>query len=508
MKTTLRFVLGLLVIAAAVFGISKFDVLMGGQANSAEEQAIYEVQRRTVDDRVVERGTVESQNTVHGRCELPGWSNKIIKIVDEGTFVKEGEIVAELEAEEIDQEIAQKKVELNEARGLLEQSGKEIDIQKNKGESDIAEAELNWELAKLDLEKYRDGDSVAQIADQERAIKEAQAELEKIRDERKNTELLVKKGYRSPEQLRESELREQSLGFRVESEIQRLKVLNDFDYKRQITEFEAKAKNFERALARAITTAKAEELKAQAAYDNAQNAVQLHEAELKELEDIKGKCVLKAPQDGTVAYANQPWFDPEDRIREGTTVRQQQDIFYLPDMENMQVRVNVHESVVNRIKVDQIATIRLDAFPDVNLQGKVTFVSELAASSYSDTKNYEALVVIDEIPESLELKPGMTAEVNILVGTYADIIAVPVGAITEHFQQTYAYIFENGKAVRRKIETGRVTHSFVEVTEGLNPGEAVALDAYQRGNEDFAEAERAASADSAPMEAAAGKPAS
>ncbi len=496
MKALSRTLLLVTLLVGGVFGVMQLNRLLGSQT-SEDSAAIYEVQRRTVEDRVVERGTIESQNTVHGKCELPGWSNKIIAIVDEGTFVKKGELVAELEAEEIDQDIAQKQVELNEAKGQLDQAMKEIEIQKNKGESDVADAELNWELAKLDLTKYRDGDSVAELADQERAIKEAEAELEKIRDERNAIKILVKKGYRSPEQLREYELREQSFGFRVDSEKQRLKVLEDFDYKRKITEFEAKARNLERAVDRAKATANAEELKAQAAVDNAKSAVSLHEAALKELRGIKDKCKLIAPQDGTVAYANQPWFDPEDRIREGTTVRQQQDIFYLPDMQNMQVRVNVHESVVNRIEVGHTATIRLDAF-EVKLSGKVTFVSELAASSYSNNKNYEALVVVEEIPEGLALKPGMSAAVDILVGTYEDIVAVPIGAITEHFQQTFAYVRKGGTFERRRVETGRMTHSFVEILEGLEPGETVALDAYQRGTADFADAEREAGGASSP----------
>ena len=84
----------------------------------------------------------------------------------------------------------------------------------------------------------------------------------------------------------------------------------------------------------------------------------------------------------------------------------------------------------------------------------------------------------------------MTAEVDILVETLDDVIAVPVGAVTEHFEQTYVYIMNGRKAERRRVKVGRMTHSFVEVTEGLEEDEVVALDAYQRGLEDFSEAER------------------
>jgi HlyD family secretion protein len=501
MKKLFNYTLLVSILAAIGLGAWSIPGLIGNSIGDSNTAAVHTVQRRSIEDRVVERGTVESQNTVYGKCELPGWQNKIISILPEGTFVKKGEVVAQLEAEEVDREIAQTEVQLNEAKGKLDQSNQELEIQLNKSESDMAAAQLELTLAKLDLEKYRDGDFKAEQADQRRAIQEAQAQLEKVRDERNNIEVLVKKGYKSPQQLREFQLREKSFLFQVERDERKLEVLESFDYRRKITEFEAKAIEAQRKLERAKTTAKAEQLKAEAAVGNAKNAVALHERQLKEQVAIKEKCTLKAAQDGTVAYANERWYDPSERIREGTTVRSQQDIYYLPDMSKMQVKASVHESVVDRIAVGQQASIRLDAFSDVKLKGTVSYVSELAASSFSDAKNYDATIMIEEIPAGMAIKPGMTAEVDILIGTYADVIAVPIGAITEHFQRTWVYVMQGDQGERRAVTTGRMTHSFVEITEGLTAGEVVALDAYQRGLADFAESEGDGQGDEADAEA-------
>lgn len=495
MPALIRMLLIVLVLGGAGFGAYRFRHIVIPTASDSNSAAEYLVTRRTIEDRVVERGTIESQNTVYGKCELPGWQNKIIWIVPEGTAIKKGMEVAKLEAEEINQQIAQKRVALNEAKGKLQQSKQELDIQINKGASDVATAQLEWELAKLDLVKYEKGDFVAEKADQERAIKEAEAALEKAREDLRNMALLVKKGYRELAQLRELELRVDGWAFQVERDKQKLFVLDEYTFTRQITELRAKAEESERKLARAKTTAEAEKLKVEGTVANAENAVKLHEDELKSLEDVLAKCTLTAPQDGTVAYANTRWMDPSERIREGTTVRSQQDIFYLPDMTNMQVKASIHESVIDRIEVGQKASIRLDAFSE-KLEGEVSYVSELAASTYSDAKNYDATVVIKKIPEGMPLKPGMTAEVDILVGTYTNVVAVPVGAITEHFQQTFVYVLNGSAAERRLVSTGRMTHAFVEIIDGLEVGEVVALDAYQRGIDDFAEAERSADGES------------
>ena len=162
-------------------------------------------------------------------------------------------------------------------------------------------------------------------------------------------------------------------------------------------------------------------------------------------------------------------------------------------MTKMQVKVNVHESVINKIKEKQVAKIRIDSFPDQVFTGTVTKVAQLASSSWaSNSKNYEAIVQIDSFAATLKLKPGMTAEVEFLVGVYKDVVAIPVNAITEHFQQSYVYVYKNGKFERRQVKVGRSTTSFIEIVDGVEAGDVIAMDAYRRGMIDFGDAERAA----------------
>jgi HlyD family secretion protein len=492
LSSVLRFAFWMLLLVAV--GIGLFEVYRRtSTAPSSESEVLTHIaQRRTLEDTVVERGTIESQNTVYGKCEVPGNESSIVFIVPEGTEVKKGDVIVKLESDKIDQQIALKRIALNEAEGKLKEAQQNLIAKKNEGDGKIVTATRELELAKIDVEKYRDGDYKAEESELQRLIADGQAQLQKFLDERSNIEVLVKKGYRSPEQLDEYRLRVNSLKKAVERDIQKLDNLKKYDYKLKMTTFQGKETDAISKLDREKSTAQAEVEKAESAIKNAQNLVDLINDELAELNATLEKCTMKAPQDGTVAYANQPWYDDSDRIRIGSRVYQQRDIFYLPDMLKMQVKLRVHESVINRIKKDQTASIRLDAFPDVKLKGTVHFVSELAASSYDDTKNYEAIVHIHEIPSHIALRPGMTAELEILVGTYQDILAVPVGAITEHFQQSYVYVADGKEFRRRPVKTGRITHSFIEVVEGLEVGQVIAMDAYRRGTNEFAAAERKA----------------
>jgi len=500
MNSIVRYVVLAAALGGTAYGVSVFPGLFGDSRDAADDFSTYTVQRRTLADRIVERGTVESQKTVYGKCEIPN-RTKITFIVPEGTQVKKGDKVVAFETNELDKDIAQKKVAVNEAKGKLAEAVQSLEIKNNENATNIATAELEYEIAKIDLIKYREGDFLAEEAEIERAIKEAEAGLEKVREEKKNIEILVKKGYKTPQQLVEVQLRENTFQFMVERDKQKHSVLIKYDRQKKMIEFEGKRKETELKLERAKKTANAETIKAESAVENAKNGLKILEQQLEESLDLLKKCVLCAEQAGTVAYANERWYDPTRRIREGTEMYSGRNVYYLPDMSRMQVKANVHESVINRIKVDQNATIRLDAFSDVKLSGTISSVAGMAASSYSSVQNYETVILIDEIPDDLSLKPGMTAEVDILVGTYEDVIAVPVGAITEQFDQMYVYVLAGGTVDRRLVEAGRVTHSFVEITAGLEEGDVVALDAYQRGLEDFADVERESASSGPPSSA-------
>ena len=485
---------GVVLLVAISFGL--FELYRRVKPVTASESDVmrHAVQRRTLEDTVIERGTVESQNTVYGKCELPGSESSIVFIVPEGTLVAKGDVIVKLESAKIDQQIALKRIALNEAEGKLKEAQQNLIAKRNEGEGKIVTAKRELEIARIDVEKYRDGDSKAEESELLRLIADGQAQLQKIQDERSNIEVLVKKGYRSPEQLDEYRLRVNSFTKAVERDKQKLNNLKLFDYKLKMTTFQGKESDAGTKVIREGSTAEAEIEKAESAIASAKNLVALHQSELDELIKTLAKCEMTAPQDGTVAYANQPWFDASQKIRTGSKVYQQRDIFFLPDMLNMQVKLRVHESIINRIKKDQTVTIRLDAFPDVKLNGSISYVAELAASSFDDAKSYDATVLIKEIPEGISLKPGMTAEVEILIGTYEGILAIPVGALTEHFQLSYVYIAKGNDFTRKIVKTGRTTHSFVEIVEGLEPDDLVAMDAYRRGTSDFASSERKAGA--------------
>ena len=168
----------------------------------------------------------------------------------------------------------------------------------------------------------------------------------------------------------------------------------------------------------------------------------------------------------------------------------------------MQVKVNIHESLIKKIQVGQKAEIRIDAFPNIVFVGTVTSVSQLADSTRpwltGGVKQYPTVVKLEDL-QGHDLKPGMTAEVRVLVGELENVLVVPVQAIAEHKGDFYAFVDLPGKVELRKVKIGDNNETHVQILEGLAEGESVALDARLRAAEVFKADEEKSPVASAPI---------
>jgi hypothetical protein len=177
-------------------------------------------------------------------------------------------------------------------------------------------------------------------------------------------------------------------------------------------------------------------------------------------------------------YANEQSrgrFGPQQtsEIKEGASVREQQAILRLPDLSNMQVKVTVHESKVDRIHRGMRARIRIQGR---DYQGTVISVANQpeAGSFFSAAvKEYATIVKIDS--ESKDLRPGLTAETEILIAALKDVISVPVAAVFEHRGQAFACVVKGGKVEKQAVELGMTNDKFIEIKRGLEAGEEVVL---------------------------------
>lgn len=475
------------VVALGYLGREKLSA--GARAQDRPLTAI--VQRGTLRVVVTERGNLESTVTVDGVCELNGHQNKIIQLLPEGQWVEKGTIVCRFDSAEIDKNVAQQQIKVQQAKSKIETTKQELEIAKNDAESELVKTDGERQVAKLSRKLYEEGTNPADVAEAQSKISLASKEYDKTKTEYDQMQGLVKKGFRSPLQLRTLERTLDQYDFQKAAEQRRYEVKKKYEYDKSMVENESKVKLADKAYEKALAQGKAKVAKAESEVEAAIGTHQIEQQQLDLYLQQKQKTEIAAEQSGIVAYANEAFFDSSRQIREGAQVYSRQRIFSIPDLTRMQVKVNVHESMVKKIKPGLKASVRVESFPGVEFVGTVKTVSNLADSNRGwmngGVKEYSTIVTLENTPTDSSLKPGMTAEVEVLVQELPDVLQVPISAIAERQRAFYAFVEGTQGFAPRVVQVGETDEKFVEVKEGLREGETVALDARKRAIAHFKE---------------------
>jgi HlyD family secretion protein len=167
---------------------------------------------------------------------------------------------------------------------------------------------------------------------------------------------------------------------------------------------------------------------ARSAAATAQEEIARSEAAMAASSDNLGKCRFVAPFDGVVSALN---VEQGEIVMVGTMNNPGTQILVVSDLSRMLVRADVDEADIVDIRIGQKTKITVDALPDTSFPGTVTEIGNTAKRSItggSDGQtNFEVQVVFDNsVPE---VRPGMTADVEIETSTHAKTKAVPIQAV-------------------------------------------------------------------------------
>jgi HlyD family secretion protein len=163
---------------------------------------------------------------------------------------------------------------------------------------------------------------------------------------------------------------------------------------------------------------------------------------------------LEAPFDGTITRALPKIGDEIAAGDEG---------FRLDDLSELFVKVDISEVDINRVVIGQSVQLSFDAVTGKEYEGKVTEVSSVGDDKGSGV-DFEVTLKILE-PDD-QVRPGMTAAVNIIVSEIKDVLIVPNRAIRLKEGQRIVYILDNGQLIETKIEVGASSDTQTQITSG------------------------------------------
>lgn len=179
------------------------------------------------------------------------------------------------------------------------------------------------------------------------------------------------------------------------------------------------------------------------------------------------EATLTAPFDGVAAnvYAKEGDVIPSPTM--ATKV-----IIHLIDLTTMELNVEVDEIDIPGVKLSQGVIIEVDALPDLQLEGKVTFISPVAKEE-AGVVLYEVTIGFD-VHQGSGLKAGMSAEADIVIKERNNVLLVPDRAIKQDSQGNPVVEVMVGKEVQERPVVIGISDGFdTEIVSGLNEGEVV-----------------------------------
>lgn len=178
------------------------------------------------------------------------------------------------------------------------------------------------------------------------------------------------------------------------------------------------------------------------------------------------------------------------KIDIGENVAARQNLLAVADLNRLVVKTAVSEKYSGQLAKGQGVKVKIDGAGG-EFQGQISLVSP-GINAESRTSDIEI-----KLPQSVRLRPGMAAEIELAVAASRNSIVLPQDAlVVKPNGSKVVFVIEDSKAVMTKVETGIEANEKVEIVKGLKFGQAVAI-AGQEGLKDGAQV-KVAGADKKP----------
>ncbi len=238
--------------------------------------------------------------------------------------------------------------------------------------------------------------------------------------------------------------------------------------------------------------------------------VQNAEASLREARENLRRTSIYAPSDGTVSKLN---VEVGERVSGASQFSSGTEIMRLANLNDMEVKVEVSENEITRVKLNDTCIIEVDAYLGRKFKGYVTEIATSANTqgvSADQVTNFDVKIrllkesyadlIKTEDNIASPFRPGMSATVDIQTQVEDNVLSVPIQAVTTREDTTssrrrqqktaedeakpkelmeYVFIAADGKAHIRAVKTGIQDNTYIQILEGVTEDEEVITGPYR-----------------------------
>ena len=469
-------IFSVIIILSVIFSLK----LILGKSDTAElDGPTYKVKRGPLTISFVESGSIKAKEQIIIKNEVEGRTS-IISLIPEGTRVKKGDLLVELDASSLEDQKIDQEIRVQNAEASYISSKENLAVHENQAKSDVELAKLTLEFARQDLEKYIQGEYPYELDKAEAEITLAEEELTRARETLKWSQQLYDEKYISQTELRADQIAEKKKALDVQLAKKSKDLLTDYTYKRNFDRLKSDLAQAEMALERTERKAKADVIQAQANLKAKEAEYRRQKDKLNKNECQIEKTKIYAPADGLVIYATSAksggFRRAVEPLEEGQEIREREELIHLPTGNLSKAEITIHESNLGKTRIGLPAIITVDALPGKTFYGTVGHIAPLpdAQSRFMnpDLTVYNSEIYIEGSNDTL--RTGMSCQAEIVVQQYQDAIYVPLQAVIRVGSEPTVYIA--GKSFEpRKVKVGLDNNKMIHILEGLDEGEVVLL---------------------------------
>jgi HlyD family secretion protein len=198
--------------------------------------------------------------------------------------------------------------------------------------------------------------------------------------------------------------------------------------------------------------------------------------EMARAENNVQKMVIKAPMDGIVVLNTTTRNGEFGQIREGDVVAAGQPFMTIVDPSSMVLNATVNQVDAEKLRLGMKATVRIDAYPDVELAGTLIGIGALAKASTFRAR------YVGEIPIRLKIDktdqrviPDLTGSAEIFLNSEHNTMVVPRSAVFAENNESYVFVQGPEGWTKKKVEVGMPNYTSIAIKSGVQQGDVIAL---------------------------------
>lgn len=467
--------LGVVACAGVIFVPWSGDAAAAG---TAPPRDLFTVQRGDLRITIVENGTMVAKDSQKVTTKIRNES-KILFLIEEGTEVKEGDVVCKLDSAPMQTQLEQLQLDILQTEANLKTARTDLEIQVVEAAANVRKAEIARDKAEKEIEKYRESDAPQERTKLKVALTNAETDFNRASKNLEDSKKLLEEKFIKKAELEDDQITYERTKVQRDGADVAVRMFEKYTFPMMITDLETKLADATREVDTAKKRGESSLGQKTVAVQQVEKRLKVQQDQLKERQTDLDNMTMKAPCPGIVVHGNphEPWY--RERVKVGNSVYGGFTVCTIPDLRVMQVKLQIHEADISKLKQGQKATVTTDSYPGVLMHGEVTRIASVANSNSdwggsSEVKKFDVEVTL-QTPD-VQLRPGISAKCEIHIEVREKALFVPLQSVFAEDGESFCHVqAKGGTPQKRKLKIGKSNDNYMEVEDGLQEGDLVLL---------------------------------